>query len=241
MTLAVMTGITQTGLDLMSHHIVESASWPRSGQNRVSRVRQGLSPRNSCSRRRLDDGSCFKVRRSLPRHASLALMPPTGPDARFIRAGSVRAWDVSAPMFTFPCLRSIVPLLCLVLGAAVPAMAQPAVVTSRIASQTLLDLPYVTGAGDRQRLDLYLPAHAPGSLPLVVWVHGGGWESGSRRDFPGEPLVARGYAVASVGYRLSQEAKFPAQIEDGGPAFGSPENIARMGDFLARHLGAVAH
>lgn len=64
-------------------------------------------------------------------------------------------------------------------------------------------------------LDLYRPAEAAGPLPVVMWVHGGGWRSGSK-DPPGRAigLVARGYAVASVGYRLSGEAIFPAAIED---------------------------
>ncbi len=82
--------------------------------------------------------------------------------------------------------------------------------------RTLPDLPYVSGGTDRQKLDLYLPAVTPGApaRPLVVWVHGGGWESGDRRGVKAKDLVAHGVAVASVGYRLSQTAKFPAQIED---------------------------
>jgi acetyl esterase/lipase len=75
-------------------------------------------------------------------------------------------------------------------------------------------------------LDLYLP---PGSvkrpaagLPLVVYIHGGGWMGGDRHrsgpfvDFPGvlASLAAKGYVVASIEYRLSGEAKFPAQAQD---------------------------
>ena len=67
--------------------------------------------------------------------------------------------------------------------------------------------------GVGNRLDLYLPkADAP--LPLVIWIHGGGWEAGSKEDAPGFGLLNKGYAFASINYRLSQEAKFPAQIED---------------------------
>jgi acetyl esterase/lipase len=52
-------------------------------------------------------------------------------------------------------------------------------------------------------------------MPLIVWIHGGAWLSGSK-DNPSPALrfTADGYAVAHVGYRLSQEAKFPAQIHD---------------------------
>ncbi|TWU36062.1 alpha/beta hydrolase fold domain-containing protein [Novipirellula artificiosorum] len=77
------------------------------------------------------------------------------------------------------------------------------------------DLAYVENGDDRQRLDLYLPK-ASEALPVIVWIHGGGWQGGSKAGCP--PLragyVTQGYAVASIGYRLSDQANFPAQIED---------------------------
>ncbi|MHB9025797.1 MAG: alpha/beta hydrolase fold domain-containing protein [Armatimonadota bacterium] len=63
-------------------------------------------------------------------------------------------------------------------------------------------------------LDLYLPKDAEDALPLIVWVHGGAWRAGDKEYCPAARLTARGYAVASIEYRLSQEAIFPAQIED---------------------------
>lgn len=80
--------------------------------------------------------------------------------------------------------------------------------------RVLRDLPYVTNGHERQRLDLFLPADDGSPRPLVVWVHGGGWEKGSKDGCPAKLMVARGYAVASIGYRLSQHATYPAQIED---------------------------
>lgn len=78
------------------------------------------------------------------------------------------------------------------------------------------DLAYVAGGHERQKLDLYLPEKADGPLPVIIWVHGGGWQNGTKDGCP--PLrggyLERGYAVASIGYRLSQHAIFPAQIED---------------------------
>ena len=62
-------------------------------------------------------------------------------------------------------------------------------------------------------LDLYVPAHTP-SPPVVVWVHGGAWRSGSKKNPPLLPLASRGIAVASIDYRLSPVAKFPAQAHD---------------------------
>lgn len=72
---------------------------------------------------------------------------------------------------------------------------------------------YVPGGHERQKLDLYLPA-GDGPFPVLVWVHGGGWQAGSKDRCPAVPLVGRGYAVVSINYRLSQHARFPAQIED---------------------------
>lgn len=67
--------------------------------------------------------------------------------------------------------------------------------------------------GKELKLDLHLPP-GPRRGPLIVWVHGGAWRSGSRAGMPLGRLVEEGYAVASVDYRLSTEAKFPAQIHD---------------------------
>ncbi len=87
--------------------------------------------------------------------------------------------------------------------------------SSRVPKGTIIhrDLPYVTDGHKRQKLDLYLP-RAEKKLPLIIWVHGGAWLAGSKAG--GVPLdyLGDGYAVASINYRLSQHAIFPAQIED---------------------------
>jgi acetyl esterase/lipase len=64
-------------------------------------------------------------------------------------------------------------------------------------------------------LDLYLPAGS-GPAPLVVLVHGGGWRTGDRREMAplAARLASRGYAAATVDYRLSGQALYPAAIED---------------------------
>ncbi|HUT33488.1 MAG TPA: alpha/beta hydrolase [Planctomycetota bacterium] len=68
-------------------------------------------------------------------------------------------------------------------------------------------------------LDLYTPTESKGKLPLVVWIYGGAWRNSWMHDaLPSgnavRVLVGRGYAVASISHRLSQDAVFPAQIED---------------------------
>jgi ankyrin repeat protein/acetyl esterase/lipase len=62
-------------------------------------------------------------------------------------------------------------------------------------------------------LDLHMPLVVSNSN-LVVWAHGGGWRSGSKEDMPLGALVEAGYTVASVDYRLSSAAPFPAQVHD---------------------------
>lgn len=83
--------------------------------------------------------------------------------------------------------------------------------------QILRDLAYVTNGHERQKLDLYLPDQGE-NHPLLIWVHGGafrvGSKEGSEHDPVPVPYVEQGYAVASLNYRLSQHAIFPAQIED---------------------------
>lgn len=81
-------------------------------------------------------------------------------------------------------------------------------------AKVLRDLAYVEKGHERNRLDLYLPEKAEGRLPLVVWIHGGAWQAGSKDGCPALWLLGKGYAVASINYRLSQHAIFPAQIED---------------------------
>ncbi len=79
------------------------------------------------------------------------------------------------------------------------------------------DLPY--GELPRQRLDLYLPAEAE-APPLVVFIHGGNWREGSRKDYPflAQALTSRGIAVAVPDYRLYPEARWPVFLEDNARA-----------------------
>lgn len=76
------------------------------------------------------------------------------------------------------------------------------------------DLAYVIDGHERQKLDLYLPKSET-LLPLIVWIHGGAFKHGSKEseELP-VAYLSRGFALASINYRLSQHAIFPAQIED---------------------------
>lgn len=75
------------------------------------------------------------------------------------------------------------------------------------------DVPYVRNGHARQKLDLYVPEEGT-KLPLVILIHGGAFMAGSKEgENPGRWL-RKGYAVASVNYRLSQHAAFPAAVQD---------------------------
>lgn len=75
------------------------------------------------------------------------------------------------------------------------------------------DLLYVSGGHERQKMDLYLPK-AEEKLPLVIRIHGGAWLAGSKESEGPQDYLRNGFAVASINYRLSQHAVFPAQIQD---------------------------
>jgi acetyl esterase/lipase len=80
--------------------------------------------------------------------------------------------------------------------------------------ELLADLEYAQPAGEPLRLDLYRPTVIEQPLPVVLWIHGGGWRSGSKAEPIAAELATRGYAVASIEYRSSDSALFPAQIDD---------------------------
>lgn len=78
-----------------------------------------------------------------------------------------------------------------------------------------LDILY--GTSKSQAIDIYLPKEGEGPFPTVVHIHGGGFEIGDKRDDHMDAYldgIRRGYAVASIEYRLSREAKFPAAVLD---------------------------
>ncbi|WP_017627290.1 alpha/beta hydrolase [Nocardiopsis chromatogenes] len=105
-------------------------------------------------------------------------------------------------------------------------------------------------------MDLVLPPadeRRERRVPVVVWLHGGGWFTGDRSmaPDPGRTLIARGIAMASIEYRLSGQATFPAQLHDVRSAirflrsradrFGlDPEAIGLWGSSAGGHLAALA-
>ena len=81
--------------------------------------------------------------------------------------------------------------------------------------EVVRNLEYAQVKGVSLKLDLYRPVTKPSApMPLVIWVHGGGWKTGTKANCPAAWLAAKGYAVASLDFRLLPEHPWPAQIED---------------------------
>ncbi len=98
-----------------------------------------------------------------------------------------------------------------------PSATKPAIVAAGLPKgvKAEKDIEYIAGGGAAQSLDLYLPEKpADKPQPLIVWIHGGGWQAGNKNGCPAVYLVPEGYVVASVEYRFSQKAVFPAQAQD---------------------------
>jgi acetyl esterase/lipase len=104
-----------------------------------------------------------------------------------------------------------------------------------------------------QKLDIHLPTTGKKPYPVVLWIHGGGWSTGSKYLDPTSStlaLLAHGIAVVSIDYRLSTEAKWPAQIHDVKAAlrwvranagtYGLDQNrIGAWGSSAGGHLAAM--
>lgn len=106
--------------------------------------------------------------------------------------------------------------------------------------------------GVELRLDAAFP-DSTGPHPLILCLHGGGWNMGSRQSFHKfmREFVTKGYATVSMQYRLSTQAKFPAQIEDiqaaldfvrqnAGRFHADPQRLVLMGGSAGAHLALIA-
>jgi acetyl esterase/lipase len=144
-----------------------------------------------------------------------------------------------------------------------PAHEQPlrAALPGAGGTRLLPGVPYAAIPGLRPlELDLVLPPDTGRPVPVVVFLHGGGWRVGSRHSAgpgyeaasptPFERLAQAGIAVASVDYRLSGEATWPAQLHDAKAAVRwlrararelgiDPERVAAWGESAGGHLAEL--
>ena len=111
----------------------------------------------------------------------------------------------------------------------------------------LRDIEYANVDGHSLKLDLYIPENVPHPVPLIIDVHGGGWMAVDKHEMIAAGAVKHGFAVASIDYRLSGVAIFPAQIYDCKAAvrwlrahagqYGlNPDKIGAWGDSAGGHL-----
>ncbi len=125
--------------------------------------------------------------------------------------------------------------------------------------KSLADVTYSTLPGFRPLVvDIYMPPKAGGPKPLILYIHGGGWVAGHTRhsgalsNFPAvlASLASEGFVVASLEYRLSGEAPFPAQLQDARAAvrflkanagkYGiDPAKVGVWGGSAGGHLAAL--
>ncbi len=135
------------------------------------------------------------------------------------------------------------------------AAASAAVAPAQSGAKVIADRDRVYAETPRKKLllDVYRPAKPKSdSLPLLVWIHGGAWRKGSKGDGKQvTPFVESGdYVGASINYRLSQEAIFPAQIHDCKAAlrwlrahadeYGfDPRRVGVWGSSAGGHLAAL--
>ncbi|MHC2067743.1 alpha/beta hydrolase fold domain-containing protein [Bremerella sp. T1] len=127
-------------------------------------------------------------------------------------------------------------------------LATSTVAIAETSRKVVKDLEFANVDGQSLKLDLYLPEAS--SAPLLVWIHGGGWHAGSKDNCPVNWLTEHGFAVASISYRLTDKATFPAQIHDCKAAvrwlrahadeYGySTKKIAVGGSSAGGHLAAL--
>lgn len=114
-----------------------------------------------------------------------------------------------------------------------------------------IDIPYVTRNGVELCLDIVAPQGEPDSpRPAILFVHGGGWIGGEKSTSANNWLAAAGFVTASVHYRLTDVAPFPAQIHDVKAAIRwlrdhadewniDPDKIGVWGSSAGGHLAAM--
>ncbi len=234
-------------VDLTKEHIALTWSWMNSERSCLNRV---YAERRAQFRKGLEapgtdpNGGNVEERQTIERGVGRFLLSKIA-SAR--QPGYLRRWPMRQGDGWVACISAIAALCGLT---AQPGMVrgQPAMQIAGAAIQR--DLVYKRVNGTVLTLDLYCPEKVSGSLPVIVWIHGGGWRNGRKERCPAVALVPDGYAVASINYRLTRTAPFPAQIEDCKAAVRwlranasayhlDPDHIGAWGMSAGGHLAAL--
>lgn len=116
---------------------------------------------------------------------------------------------------------------------------------------TKKDIPYDNGGDARQKVDVYAPEGARG-LPVVFWIHGGGWQVGDRTEIQLKPqaFVEKGFVFVSTGYRLLPNVEMQTIFQDVAKGLkwthdhvaefgGDPKRVLVMGHSAGAQLAAL--
>jgi acetyl esterase/lipase len=126
-----------------------------------------------------------------------------------------------------------------------------ALVSDARAQEVKRDIPYAQPAHERQVLDIYAP-HAAKNLPVIFWIHGGGWQAGDKTDVQIKPRVCveRGFVFVSTNYRLLPSVDMGTIVRDIAQSIhwvhdhiaaygGDPKRILVMGHSAGAQLAAL--
>ena len=130
-------------------------------------------------------------------------------------------------------------------------MALPAIFDPETVKRKYLDIQY--GSLPEQKLDVYLPDEGEGPFPLIIYVHGGGWRMGNKREGALPCIIDAlkyGYAIIAVDYRLAPAVKFPEFLFDvktavrwaranAGTYCFDPERFGMIGDSAGGHIALM--
>ncbi|MBI3178683.1 MAG: alpha/beta hydrolase [Deltaproteobacteria bacterium] len=118
--------------------------------------------------------------------------------------------------------------------------------------ERLTDIPYQNSGQREHLLDVYRPAARNGSLPVVIYLHGGGFRILSKEShwLMGLAFARRGYLVFNINYRLAPHHRYPAAVEDACAAFswvvenahrygGNPDQLVLAGESAGANLAAA--
>ena len=134
----------------------------------------------------------------------------------------------------------------------------PSQIQGRLPKGTIIhgNIPYNNDTLKKHLLDIYLPANAKGKVPLLVFIHGGGWIGNDKYADMGympntvNAMLDNGFAVASIDYRFAQDAVFPGILQDCNKAVSflydnatkynlDKNKIALMGFSAGGHLASL--
>lgn len=107
-----------------------------------------------------------------------------------------------------------ITIICSMFFVSLGALGQEPDTLSLPNTRLIKNIPYVVNGHKLQNFDLYIPKDAKKPMPVLLWIHGGAWEGGFKKWIDPTFLIKSGFAIASIDYRFSDTAVFPAQIQD---------------------------